>query len=202
MSVFTRRLTPRHPLAQCAIDQIERLELRPQHIVAQMGYQPKNVIQACDRLRHVLCSPTLGLDNSYYDARYSAADFLVSLFTLLAIPPEQYQAEVEKIQADIEAYDQRPRYNLRASIKFDFSNTRNNWLTLMSVARYYEIFLPTGFYQLPDREQQQHIQQGITAHYQQYHDNLPYSGVIEGYVLLIERNGEVERREYGLPSDN
>lgn len=200
MSVFTRRLTPRHPLAQCAIEQIERLELRPQYIIAQMGYQPKNFIQAYDRLRHVLCSPNLGLDNSYYDYRYSSSEFIQELFAVLDIAPEHYQAELEQIHCQIDDFVNRPRYSLRATIDFDFSTSNaNNWLTRMGVASFYEINLPIDFYQLEHTEQQSLVQQLIQAHYQQHHDSLPYHGIIKGYVLSIERGEEVEQVTYKIP---
>ena len=103
MSVFTRRLTPRHPLSIVAIAQIEQLALRQQDIIQAMGYQRKNAIQACDRLRHVLCSPVLGLDNSYYDSRFSAVAFLQALFAVLQIEPSDYQPAIIALQEELQA---------------------------------------------------------------------------------------------------
>ena len=98
MSVFFQRLTPRHALAELIIAQIEQLALRPQDIITAMGYQPRNAIQACDRLRHVLSSPALGLDNSYYDFRFSSLEFLRVLFEVLKIDPLDHQSDLEQLQ--------------------------------------------------------------------------------------------------------
>ena len=203
-TAFTRQIIPQHPLAKLAIEQIqtqnESQSLRAQDILKAMGYQPKNLIQAYDRLRHVLCSPNLGLDNSYYDFRYSANEFLQALFAVLDIVPEQYQLQLEQIKQELESYAKRPRYSLRAVIDFDFSTSRaNNWLTKMGVIRFYELDLPSEFYRVEPSEQHHIVQPLIQAHYQQYHDTLPYHGIIKGYVLRVERGEEIEQVTYEIP---
>lgn len=105
-TVFTRRLTRNnpslHPLAYLAILQIDQRQLRPQDIVQSMGYHRKNFIQACDRLRYVLSSDTLGLDGSYLDARFDAEAFLQTLFAVLQVTPDDYQSGIDDIKYRIE----------------------------------------------------------------------------------------------------
>lgn len=121
MSLFTQRLTPRHALGKLAIAQIEQLALRPQDIITAMGYQPNNAIQACDRLRHVLSSPTLGLDNSYYDSRFSSVEFLRVLFEVLKIDPLDYQPYLEQIQYELRNQKKITTDTLQANRNFELS---------------------------------------------------------------------------------
>lgn len=200
MSVFTRRLTPRHSLAKLAIAQIDSLALRQQDIIQAMGYQPKNVIQACDRLRHVLCSPTLGLDNSYYDFRFSSIEFLQTLLAVLQIPPVEYEAAIAELQHELENRVKPPVYTLRAQITFDFTGSANNWLTRWGVNRFHYVELPDNFIHLNESEQELAIQATSQAHYQQNYNNLPYDGVITGYLLKIEQGEEQTFKEFGLPN--
>ena len=71
-SKYTHRYTPRHPLAKEAVSQIEKCERRSQDIVQAMGYPPKHIISACDRLRHVLSSDILGLNATDIDSYFTA----------------------------------------------------------------------------------------------------------------------------------
>lgn len=200
MSLFTQRLKPRHALGKLAIAQIEQLALRPQDIITAMGYQPKNAIQACDRLRHVLSSPTLGLDNSYYDFRFSSLEFLKTLFTVLSLAPADYQADLEQLQYELANPIIPPKVTLRAKIDFDFSRSADNWLTKLGVAGFYHVSLPTCFHKLNVSAQDRVIQSRIQAHYHQHHGNLPYRGVITGYELIVERSEEREVSEFELPN--
>ncbi len=97
-SKYTRHYQPRHLLAKRIIEQIESLELRPQNIVQQMGYAPKYTIPACDRLRHVLSHPYLGLDGSYIDARFTAERFLEKLLSVVDIAYETIEDDVAHLQ--------------------------------------------------------------------------------------------------------
>ncbi|MES1964555.1 hypothetical protein M0N77_04300 [Psychrobacter sp. AH5] len=95
---YTRHYQPRHPLAKRIIEQIESLEIRPQTIVQTMGYLPKHTIPACDRLRHVLSNPYLGLDGSYQDARFGAEKFLAELLSIVDIKYETAAEDIAQIQ--------------------------------------------------------------------------------------------------------
>ena len=97
-SRYTRHYQPRHLLAKRIIEQIESLELRPQNIIQQMGYSSKHTIPACDRLRHVLTHPYLGLDGSYIDARFTAERFLEALLLVVDITYETIEDDIALLQ--------------------------------------------------------------------------------------------------------
>ena len=63
-----------------------------------MGYPKKHTFAATDRLRYVLCSKNLGLDGSYIDPFYSSQEFVLELFRILQVTPEQYIEEIELIR--------------------------------------------------------------------------------------------------------
>lgn len=63
-----------------------------------MGYPKKHTFAATDRLRYVLCSKNLGLDGSYIDPFYSSQEFVLELFRILQVTPEQYIEEIESIR--------------------------------------------------------------------------------------------------------
>ncbi|SUD91454.1 hypothetical protein [Psychrobacter phenylpyruvicus] len=94
---YTPRYKPKCPLAALAVQQIISLQLRSADIVKSMGYPKKHTFAATDRLRYVLCSKNLGLDGSYIDPFYSADEFVIELFAILQIKPDQYQQEVKSI---------------------------------------------------------------------------------------------------------
>lgn len=192
MTAYRNLCPSQQPLAQLLYHTIEQSKLSLQTIVQKMGYQPKNILQACDRLRHVIGSDYLGLDNSYYDFRFSSLEFLQALFNALNIQPEQYQDELNKLQNHLQSKQQAikntPSYLLRADIDFDFSNSANNWLTKMGVAKFYQLTLPDDFAYLDKPQQENIIKFCIRQHYQQYKHNLPYHGIIKGYRLIVDDN--------------
>ncbi len=103
-SKYTRRYNPRHPLAQQAVSQIDKLELRPQDIVKVMGYPIKHTIPACDRLRHVLSSDILGLNDTDVDNYFTANEFLRALLLVLDIRYQPFQADIAQIEYDLAHY--------------------------------------------------------------------------------------------------
>lgn len=96
-SKYTRQYQPRHPLAKQIIEQIDKLELRPQNIVKSMGYLPKHTIPACERLRHVLSNRYLGLDGSYIDGRFTAEEFLQEILLLVDIAYETVEDDISHL---------------------------------------------------------------------------------------------------------
>lgn len=94
---YAPRYTPKCPLATLAVQQIILLHLRSSDIVKAMGYPKKHTFAATDRLRYVLCSKNLGLDGSYIDPFYSSHEFVLELFRILQVTPEQYIEEIELI---------------------------------------------------------------------------------------------------------
>lgn len=95
---YAPRYTPKCPLATLAVQQIILLHLRSSDIVKAMGYPKKHTFAATDRLRYVLCSKNLGLDGSYIDPFYNSHDFVLELFRILQVMPEQYVEEIESIR--------------------------------------------------------------------------------------------------------
>ncbi|MGP4787589.1 hypothetical protein ACTXGJ_00505 [Psychrobacter sp. 1Y11] len=100
-SIYTRHYQPRHLLALQIIQQIHKLELRPQHITQKMGYLPKHTLPACERLRHVLSNQYLGLDGSYIDGRFTAQEFLAKLLSVVEIAYETVEDDLAHIQYQI-----------------------------------------------------------------------------------------------------
>ena len=200
-SKYTRCYRPRHPLAQSIITQIDKREQRPQDIVKAMGYPLKHTIPACDRLRHVLSSATLGLDGSYIDAYFTPDNFLEKLFILFDMDTEAFEEDIAQIKYRLSHPRQPlPSYSLQADVDFTF-NGSSNWLSRWGASLSTCVHLPSGFAKLSEAEREAVIKKGICEHYRQYKDNVPYDGVLKGYKLTIMQNDEmVDKVMYKLPS--
>ena len=197
---YTKRYSPRHPLAKYAVSQIGKLGLRAQDIVITMGYSLKHTIPACDRLRHVLSSEILGLNGSDVDTYFTAHEFLRALLVVLDIPYEPFADNIAQIEYDLAHYPYPlPRYSLRADIDFKFSGGAN-WMSRGVASSKANAYLPEDVAKMDNVEREAIIQKCIDEHYKKYHGNLPYDGVIKGYRLTVkQRNEIVDRVEYGLP---
>lgn len=200
-SIYTRRYTPRHPLAKHAVSQIRKLELRAQDIVQAIGYSPTHIIPACDRLRHVLSSEILGLNDTAVDTHFTAHEFLRALLSVLDIPYESYKNDIAQIEYDLAHYPYPlPRYSLRADVDFTWSEGAN-WMSRGVASSKANAHLPENIAKINDSEREAIVQQCIEEHYQKYHGHLPYEGVIKGYRLILkQRNEIIAKVEYGLPN--
>ncbi|AMN49383.1 hypothetical protein [Psychrobacter sp. P2G3] len=199
-SKYTHRYTPRHPLAEYAVSQIGKLELRAQDIVQTMGYSSTHAIAACDRLRHVLSSEILGLNDTAVDTHFTAHEFLRDLLFVLDIAYKPYADDIAKIEYDLAHYPYPlPRYSLRADINFVWSGGAN-WMSRGVASSKANAYLPENIAKMNDSEREAIVQQCIEEHYQKYHGHLPYKGVIKSYQLIIKQRDEIIGRvEYGLP---
>ena len=200
-SKYSRCYRPRHSLAQSIITQIDKREQRPQDIVKAMGYPLKHTIPACDRLRHVLSSATLGLDGSYIDAYFTPDNFLEKLFILFEMDAEVFEEDIAQIKYRLSHPRQPlPSYSLQADVDFTF-NGSSNWLSRWGASLSTRAHLPSGFAKLSEAQREALIKKGIREHYRQYEGNVPYDGVLKGYKLTISKNNEmVDKVMYKLPS--
>ena len=199
-SKYTRRYNSRHPLAQQAVSQIDKLELRPQDIVKVMGYPIKHTIPACDRLRHVLSSDILGLNDTDVDNYFTANEFLRALLLVLDIRYQPFQADIAQIEYDLAHYPYPlPRYSLRAYVDFTFSGGAN-WMSRGVASSKANAYLPEDIAKMNELELKSIVLKCIDEHYKKYHGNLPYKGVIKGYRLITKQYNEIiDRVEYGVP---
>ncbi len=200
-SKYTRCYRPRHPLAQSIITQIDKREQRPQDITKAMGYPLKHTIPACDRLRHVLSSATLGLDSSYIDAYFTPDKFLEKLFAVLEMDADTFEEDIAQIKYRLlHPRQPLPSYSLQADVDFTF-NGSSNWLSRWGASLSTRVQLPSGFAKLSEAEREALIKKSIREHYRQYEGNVPYEGVLKGYQLTISQNNEiVDEVMYKLPS--
>ena len=200
-SKYSRCYRPRHPLAQSIITQIDKREQRPQDIVKAMGYPLKHTIPACDRLRQVLSSATLGLDGSYIDAYFTPESFLEELFAVLEMDAETFEENIAQIKYGLAHVSQPlPSYSLQADVDFTF-NGSSNWLSRWGASLSTRVQLPSGFAKLSEAERKAVIKKSIRAHYRQYEGNVPYDGILKGYQLTISQNDEMaDKVMYKLPS--
>ncbi|WP_201555531.1 hypothetical protein [Psychrobacter sp. 72-O-c] len=202
-SKYTCRYSPRHPLAKYAVSQIDKLELRPQHIVKAMGYPQTQTIPACDRLRHVLSSDILGLNDTDVDIYFTANEFLRALLLVLDIRYQPFQADIAQIEYDLAHYPYPlPRYRLTADVDFEFT-AGANWMSRGVAASKANAYLPKNIAKMNESERESIVLKCIDEHYKKYHGNLPYDGVIKGYRLITkQRNEIINRVEYGLPASS
>ena len=200
-SKYTRCYRPRHPLAQSIISQIDKRKQRPQDIVKAMGYPLKHTIPACDRLRHILSSATLGLDGSYIDAYFTPESFLEKLFSVLEMDAEAFEENIAQIKYSLAHIAQpQPHYSLQADVDFTFS-AGSNWLSRWGASLSTRVQLPSGFAKLSEAQRNTVIKKSIREHYRQYEGNVPYDGILKGYKLTISQNNEmVDKVMYKLPS--
>jgi hypothetical protein len=199
-SKYARRYNPRHPLAQQAVSQIDKLELRPQDIVKVMGYPIKHTIPACDRLRYVLSSDKLGLDGSYIDACFTASEFLKALLVTLEMQYEPFHDDITQIEYDLAHYpNPLPKYTLRADVDFEFT-AGANWMSRGVAASKANAYLPEDIAKMNESKRESIVQKCIDEHYKRYNGQLPYNGVITGYRLITKQHNEIiDRVKYELP---
>lgn len=197
---YTHRYTPRHPLAEDAVAKIETRELQAQNIVKAMGYVPKHTIDACDRLRYILSSEILGLNDKANDKHFTANEFLRALLLVLDIPYEPYAEDITRIEYDLVNYPYPlPKYSLRADIDFMWSKGAN-WMSRGAASSKANVHLPDNIAKMNDLERESIVQQCINEHYHKYHNHLPYDGLIKSYHLIIRQHGEIiDRVKYELP---
>ena len=197
---YTHRYTPRHPLAKYAVSQIEKSELRARDIVQAMGYPATHTFAACDRLRHVLSSEILGLNDTAVDTRFTAHEFLIDLLLVLDIAYQPYADAIAQIEYDLAHYPYPlPRYSLRADVDFKFTSGAN-WMSRGVASSKANAYLPENIAKMNDSEREVIVQQCIEAHYQAYQGQLPYDGVIKGYHLVTKQLNEiVDRVDHELP---
>ena len=204
-SKYTKRYSPHHPLAKCAVSQIGKLELRAQDIVQAMGYPQQHTIAACDRLYHVLSSEILGLNRIDVDKYFNAHEFLRALLVVLDMSYEPYADNIAQIELDLANYPYPlPKYSLRADIDFKYSEGEN-WMSRGVASSKANAYLPEGIAKMNNIERESLVQQCIEEHYKKYNGNLPYDGVIKGYRLIVvtkhcEYNERIDRVEYKLPA--
>lgn len=200
-SKYSRRYTPRHPLANDAVDRIETRELSARDIVQAMGYSSKYILSACDRLRHVLSSEILGLNDKQADSDYTPDAFLQALSLVLDIDFQRYADDIAQIQYDLLHYPYPlPQYSLRADVQFEWS-AGANWMSRGAAMTKARVYLPDDIAKMKPTKRETIIQQYIEAHYHHHTGRLPYQGVIQGYHLIIQKRDEViDRREYKLPN--
>lgn len=200
-SKYTRCYRPRHSLAQSIITQIDKRQQRPQDIIKAMGYPLKHTIPACDRLRHVLSSATLGLDGSYIDAYFTPDNFLEKLFILFDMDAEAFEEDIAQIKYRLShPHQPLPSYSLQADVDFTF-NGSSNWLSRWGASLSTRVQLPSGFAKLSEAERKAIIKERIREHYRQYEGDVPYDGILKGYQLTIMQNDEmVDKVMYKLPS--
>lgn len=203
-SKYSRRYTPRHPLAKYAVNQIEKQERRAQDIVQAMGYLPQHTLAASDRLRQVLSSDILGLNDTGndtgIDTHFTAHEFLIALLVVLDISYELFSADIVRIEYDLAHYPYPlPIYSLRADIDFEFTSGAN-WMSRGVASSKARVSLPESSAKTTDAERALIIQHYMNEHYKKFNGNLPYNGVIKGYWLIVEQRHEIiSRVGYGLP---
>ena len=186
-SKFTNRYSPCHSLAKDAVNQIGKLELKAQDIVKAMGYSQKHTTPACDRLRHVLSSEMLGLNNNEVDTYFTAHEFLRALLVVLNIQYEPFAGDIAQIEYDLAHYPYPlPRYSLRADVDFIWSDGAN-WMSRGVASSKAKVYLPKDIAKMSDAERELVIQNCMREHYKKHNGNLPYNGIINGYLLIIRQ---------------
>lgn len=198
-SKYSRRYTPRHPLAKYAVSQIDKLKLRAQDIVHAIGYPATHTIAACDRLRHVLSSEILGLNDKNVDSYFTANAFLKALLLVLNIPYRAFAEDIAQIEYDLAHYPYPlPKYSLRADVDFEWSEGAN-WMSRGVASSQANAHLPGNIAKMNEVKRKLVIQHCLSEHYAEYNGHLPYNGVIKGYRLTIKQRDEIIGRvEYGL----
>lgn len=198
---YTRHYTPRHSLAKHIIDQMGALALRAQDIVCSMGYLPVDTISACDRLRHVLSSEILGLNDMDVDRYFTAHAFLMALLQVLDMADPAFLEDIAHIEYDLAQYPYPlPKYHLRA--KIDCAWTKGaNWLSRGAASNKANVHMPNGIAKISAAECEKIVQKHMNMHYKKYNGRLPYDGVIQGYQLTVTQRQEVlDSKAYGLPT--
>lgn len=191
-------ITPHHPLAYFAINTIQRQSLQLAEVVTKMGYSASQHAKAIKRLLFVLTCPTLGLNASHFDFKYSRDEFIIALFAAIDIIPEHYQSALKSLQASTAQKPPKMSYALRAEI--DFPTANRSWNTQWGLSKFKQLPLPKNFIYIGEDEQAMIVQNRIREHYQRYKSDLPADGVIRSYFLLCVTDDERQRTDFKLPN--
>jgi hypothetical protein len=129
-------------------------------IASNLNYKPEKLNQ---RIKTIAESPSLGLDGSYYDFKYTQQEFVKTLCEQLHIPSKLYV----KVMDDIVSELTKKKYGFNSFIFMETNFERKNQpihvLAALEAKRYLKV--DYGISKLPLNDQIKHIQKIICDHY-------------------------------------
>ncbi|MBU2964040.1 hypothetical protein Q4508_07710 [Amphritea sp. 2_MG-2023] len=152
-----------------------------------MGYKDD---RASSRIQNVMSDRSLGLFQGAYDLKYSDAEFLSKLCSVLGIDLNEYQADLDAIHAERE--DRRNRFKSYVFVDTGFVRTTQPIfaLALCSSQRYIQLEYETRI--KPISEQIMTVRHLVKNHYEQHSGQLGMWGDIQKYRFVYAEGMHVE----------
>lgn len=169
-----------------SVSLVQQVRLRTQHIdsndlLQSMGYaRPSRKHR--DRLQSVLSSPVLGLDQSAFDFRYSAEDFVLSLCKAVGLEASFVQQEV----ADIRSAIHRDTWRFKPYLFVDtgFKRTTQAIYALAALEHQRQVRVPDIQLDTPIAEQIELAGRHVREHYAESGGDLGIWGTIQRYLFF------------------
>jgi hypothetical protein len=164
-------------LSTCSLKDISHL----------MGYKD---VSPVTRIRDVMNDPHLGLFKGGYDLKFSDAEFLSTLCSVVGIDIKQYQEELDAVQADHD--DRRDRFKSYVFVDTDFVRTTQPIFVLgfcqgqRCISLDYEIRIK------PINEQVEGVQNLVKRHYIDHDGELGVWGDIKRYLFVYAEGFQLE----------
>lgn len=164
-------------LQAIVLDVLHQSGVSKADILHDLGYAPKNIKKALQRLENALQDPYLGVCSGSYDFVFSDSEFLRKLIARLGIAIDE-----QELSAFIEdgcryAILQSPF----VSVQTDFVRQGQSLLTLGAMHSWLRIRLPKNWVYFDRSELDMHLNEVIENHYSQNDGKLPMWGNITGY---------------------
>jgi len=157
-------------------------------IARQLGYQ--NADNCASKIKKLLSSPYLGLEESAYDFKYSTDEFIVKLAQLLDIPSLVVEKVIEEIQAELLRQAQKFRSYIFVETFFRREGQPVFVLVVMEGLR--RINISEQIRRLSLDQQLPEVQSLIRYHYRGTNGQMPVWGTIARYVFYYENDLVIE----------
>lgn len=152
-----------------------------------MGYKDDS---PATRIKTITTDPALGFFKGGYDLKYSDAEFLSKLCSVLGIDIKQYQAEIDAIQADHD--DRRDRFKSYVFVDTEFVRTTQPIFALACCEGERYIQLEYEVRIKPTNEQIEYVQKLIRSHYIENKGHLGIWGDIKRYLFVYADGFQLE----------
>ena len=160
----------------------ERLETQDiKEVAKKLGYSTSDKVSI--RIKSIIKSPHLSLDESQYDFRYSTEQLITKLCAELEIPTLLSKTIITNIQRELQIEAQR--FKPYIFIETGFKRTDESIVRLLAMASKRYLSLEGDFTTLPLNEQLTSVRDVIINHAKN-HSNLAVWGEIQQYAYFFE----------------
>lgn len=158
-------------------------------VIKGLGYQSYSE-QALERLKSVVNSPLLGLDESHFDFKYSNVEFITALADLCAIDADVTADFIEQTTAAIN--EQKNAYKPFIFIDTHFKRTTQPIFALAATEHWRYIFFDDDFTHTPAVEQVVKAVRKVRAHHRETRGDIGHWGYAKSYFFIYEKDKAIQ----------